>query len=212
LTRGTTTTPSYPGTTATTATNPAALATSNGTMFGFDLQRTHFNPNEHTLTPANVTGLVPDWTATTRGFVDSSPTVANGMVYVGSDDHQFYAFDAATGKLLWKGGPARNVVRSSPTVANGVVYVGSDDGKMYAFNASGCSKGQCQPLWTYQTGSLIFSSPAVADGVLYFGSTDHHLYAFHLSQGLNPLKGISLRTVGSLIPGCCKFHLTRLSV
>jgi len=72
-------------------------------------------------------------------------------------------------------------VRSSPTVANGVVYVGSDDGKMYAFNAAGCGSGQCQPLWTYQTGGLIFSSSAVADGVLYFGSTDHHLYAFHLN-------------------------------
>ena len=37
------------------------------------------------------------WTATTGGAVDSSPAVANGVVYVGSDDDKVYALNATTG-------------------------------------------------------------------------------------------------------------------
>jgi outer membrane protein assembly factor BamB len=35
------------------------------------------------------------WSYTTGGFVPSSPTVANGEVYVGSGDGKLYAFDLA---------------------------------------------------------------------------------------------------------------------
>ena len=56
---------------------------------------------------------------------DSSPAVANGVVYVGSVDGNVYALNASTGAKLWS---YRNWRRrdSSPAVANGVVYVGSD--------------------------------------------------------------------------------------
>ena len=55
--------------------------------------------------------------------------MANGVVYVGSNDFKVYALNAATGAKLWSyttGG----LVYSSPAVANGVVYVGSDDGNV----------------------------------------------------------------------------------
>jgi len=53
------------------------------------------------------------------GLVNSSPVMANGVVYVGSYDGNVYALNARTGALLWKyttGG----AVESSPAVANGV--------------------------------------------------------------------------------------------
>jgi outer membrane protein assembly factor BamB len=84
----------------------------------------------------------PLWTAATGGAVDSAPSVANGVVYVGSDDTYLYAFDAngqtgcstmtKTCAPLWKA-KTGGEVNSSPTIANGFVYVGSDDGTLYAF-------------------------------------------------------------------------------
>ena len=86
----------------------------------------------------------------------------NGVVYVGSNDNNLYAFNASgqtgcsgvpkTCQPLWTActmGP----VKSSPAVANGVVYVGSEDDNLYALNTSGqtgCSgvPKRCQPLWT----------------------------------------------------------------
>jgi len=51
-----------------------------------------YNPYENVLTSSNVTALTRDWRYTTRGYVFSSPAVANGMVYIGSDDFNVYAF------------------------------------------------------------------------------------------------------------------------
>jgi outer membrane protein assembly factor BamB len=63
---------------------------------------------------------------------NSSPAVANGIIYVGMDDHYVYALNAKTGAKLWSYLTGNNV-DSSPAVSNGVVYVGSKDGKVYAF-------------------------------------------------------------------------------
>jgi eukaryotic-like serine/threonine-protein kinase len=37
------------------------------------------------------------WSFTTGNFVESSPAVANGVVYIGSGDRNVYAFDLAGG-------------------------------------------------------------------------------------------------------------------
>src|SRR5262249_56700161 len=116
-------------------------------------------------------------------FGDSSPSVANGEVYVTSDSFTLYAFDAAgvtncsgtptTCAPLWTSA-AQNVY-SGPAVANGVVYVGSADG-LDAFDAAGvdgCSgtPKRCSPLWSGTTGGLPSPDyPAVANGLVYVGS------------------------------------------
>jgi outer membrane protein assembly factor BamB len=76
------------------------------------------------------------WSFTTGGFVNSSPAVANGVLYAGSNDSNLYAVNAATGAQLWRF-TTGNAVEASPVVANGVVYAGSDDGNLYAFDLAG---------------------------------------------------------------------------
>ena len=106
-------------------------ANSNNAMFGIDLQRTRFNQSERILNITNVSHLVPYWSASTAAYINSSPAVANGVVYVGSEDFYVYALDAKTGAKLWS---YATCYVSSPTVANGVVYVGSSDSNVYAFS------------------------------------------------------------------------------
>ena len=84
--------------------------------------------------------------------------MADGIVYVGSNDRNVYALEAATGKLVWKYATGDPVV-SSPAVADGIVYIGSEDGKVYAL---GAATGKL--VWKYATGGQVWSSPAVADG------------------------------------------------
>ena len=76
----------------------------------------------------------------------SCPAVANGVVYIGSEDYNVYALNAATGSKIWSYRTSSQV-ESSPAVANGIVYVGSDDDNVYALNAT---KGTT--IWTYGTG------------------------------------------------------------
>lgn len=85
--------------------------------------------------------------------------VANGVVYVGSDDGNVYALNATTGAELWSFDTGGTV--SSPAVADGTVYVGSGNGEVYALDAA--TGGE---LWSYDTSSGACkagaSSPAVA--------------------------------------------------
>ena len=150
----------------------------NWAEFGDVAQHTGVNPYENVLNPSNVTDLDLDWSAPTGAGIDSSSAVANGVVYVGSEDHNLYAFNAQTGAEVWSA-PTSFYIDSSPAVANGVVYVGSTDSNLYAFNAQTGAQ-----LWKAPTGSYIStSSPAVANGVVYVGSTDSNLYAFNAQTG-----------------------------
>jgi outer membrane protein assembly factor BamB len=167
-----------------------------------------WNPYETVLNVNNVGRLQLKWSYATGNAI-AAPAVANGVVYVGSD--QLYALNASTGALLWSyaigvgGAPAvangvvyvcsGNVYALnastgallwkvgscvfSPAVANGVVYVGSPDGNVYALDAKTGTK-----LWSFPTGGFVYScSPAVANGVVYVGSQDGNLYAIDATTG-----------------------------
>jgi outer membrane protein assembly factor BamB len=124
-------------------------------------------------------GDSPLWTAATDHSAYQeygSPSVARGIVCVGSVDGRLYAFNAKTGKRLWSAATG-DTITSSPAIADGVVYVGSWDHKLYAFDArSG------QRPWSAATGSAIASSPAVAHGFVYVDSEDDNLYAYSLTR------------------------------
>ena len=141
------------------------------------------------------------WKFKTRGLVVSSPAVVNGMLFVGSADHNLYAIDIATGTQKWifKTGSG---VASSPAVSSGIVYFTSYDGNFYAVDAA---TGQLR--WKFQTvgehrytathlhGSqpaaeampdpfdVYLSSPLVAQGAVFFGSGDGNVYSLHASDG-----------------------------
>jgi len=63
------------------------------------------------------------WRFPTGDGVYSSPAVADGTVYVGSEDKNLYAIDAVTGKEKWRF-PTGDRVYSSPAVANGIAMSG----------------------------------------------------------------------------------------
>ena len=86
----------------------------------------------------------------------SSAAVVDGTVYVGSDDTNLYAIDAATGAVRWQT-PLGGEVLSSPAVSDGVVFVGSFDGNLYALDAA---TGAVR--WQAPLGGQVWSSPAVA--------------------------------------------------
>lgn len=104
--------------------------------------------------------------------------VAHGMVYAGGQDVDgtapVYAYDAATGDLVWRTNTIAKVT-ATPAVWNETVYVGSD--LFYALDAR---TGRVR--WTADAGG-VDSSAAVANGVVYVGSTDDNVYAFDAETG-----------------------------
>ncbi|MEV0372015.1 PQQ-binding-like beta-propeller repeat protein [Streptomyces sp. NPDC050636] len=115
------------------------------------------------------------WQYSTHGSVISSPTVADGVVYVGSTDNNLYAIDAVTGEHRWRY-TIKEPVYSSPTVADGVVYFSGEVNNLYAIDAA---TGKYR--WHYE--GDIDSSPTVADGMVYFGSNNANLYGIDAATG-----------------------------
>src|SRR5215472_16146940 len=94
----------------------------------------------------------------------SSPTFSNGIVYIGGQDNNLYAYDAESGSKIWSA-PTGDSISSSPAVANGIVYVGSFDKSVYAFDAATGA-----PKWKVGTSDSVLSSPTVSNGIVYVGS------------------------------------------
>ena len=134
-------------------------------------------------------------------MVIGSPGLSGGLVYVGSDDGNFYAIDAQSGAQRWKF-EVKSRVPSTPAIAGGVVYFTAYDGIAYALDAaSGAVK------WKFPTGGerrisgkhlhgtqpvaetmpdpfdCYLSSPTVWNGAVYFGSGDGNVYALDAASG-----------------------------
>jgi len=85
------------------------------------------------------------------------PAVANGVVYVGSDDDNVYAFPASCStpcSPLWTGTDRRPVDSVARGGANVVVYVGSGDGKLYAYSLAWSRAGRPFPYGSIPNYSL----------------------------------------------------------
>jgi outer membrane protein assembly factor BamB len=116
------------------------------------------------------------WRFETGGWVESTPALADGVVYFGSGDSHVYAVDARTGQENWRFERV-GTVREGLAVGDGVVYAGGGDGRLSAIDSQ-----TGQELWNFDAGHA-FTTPAIVDGMIYFGSDDFHLYALEGQTG-----------------------------
>lgn len=127
------------------------------------------------------------WDYLTRGAVLGTPTVANGTVYVGSQDGSLYALDATTGALRWRFDGTLGF-RAAPLVHDSVVYAPSQDGYVYALDVrAGAMFWRAfvglNPVTDIVGASTLRDPVAVFRNVL-FATNDDSLYAFDLRRGV----------------------------
>lgn len=144
-----------------------------------------------TVVALNARSLSVEWRSTIGRRILSTPTVANGVVYVGTaggsesnhnrsatrTERTVYAMSASTGRVRWRavGGP---IVRSSPAVVNGTVYVVNDFGDVRAIDA--VTGGE---LWNASIGGHVRSSIAFANGTVFISGLGGTVYAFTADDG-----------------------------
>jgi outer membrane protein assembly factor BamB len=106
----------------------------------------------------------------------SSPTVVDGVVYIGGD-YGVFAINAYYGTQIWNN-PAPFGVISAPAISNGVVYACSFVDGVYALRAS-----DGQQIWRYSAVGEIGRSPTVGGNMVYFGSDDGYVYGLNATSG-----------------------------
>lgn len=110
------------------------------------------------------------WVQRMVGVNVSMPTIADGKVFVNSQDPGFglWAFDAVTGAFLWRREAPPEEPESTVTVANGVVYDINDDGTLMMFNTTtGAFLGSIADPHGHPFSSLFGDQPAVVNGTVY---------------------------------------------
>ncbi len=117
------------------------------------------------------------WTYITGSNVQSSPTIVEDRVYIGSNDKKIYCLNAENGALIWQNQTGGNIM-SSPAVVDNNIYIGSNDGRVYCFDAD---NGEEQ--WNKKIGGLVPSSPTIANGRLYVGSSWDKIYCLDTLDG-----------------------------
>ncbi len=135
------------------------------------------------------------WSQEIGGPLWAPITHHDGMLYFGSDDGTFRAFDIEAREVAWSFRTSGRI-RSGATVIQDHVVFASDDGFLYALELDTGTK-----YWSFPLGSAGLervlpaptppysydykhSSPMYHAGIIYVGSADGTLYAVHYDIGL----------------------------
>jgi len=173
----------------------------NWTSPGGDAGKTHYS----TLTDMNPTnvgklGLAWEVNLGTNRVLEATPVVIDGVMYTSGVAGRAYAFDAATGKELWRFEPevdmqvnrtvCCDMANRGVAVARGKVYVATLDAQLYALDAK-----TGKVLWKADTvddktrGVNSTGAPEVAGNVVVIGNggaeydTRGYVSAFDLDSG-----------------------------
>ena len=130
------------------------------------------------------------WRFPTGGKVRSTPAVAEGKAFFGSEDGNLYAVSLKEGKEVWRFKAGADI-SCSPAVARGLVVFLSRDGVLHALHLK-----DGHEAWRLTTGpdapprkgdylgwDYWLSSPTVEDGTVYVGGGDGKVYAVSVADG-----------------------------
>lgn len=144
-------------------------------------------------------GMVVAWDAATGRVAwqtdlaptESSPLVANGLVYVGAWDGGMYALDARTGAIRWRTDLGSQITSSASWVdeassgSTPAVVIGTNDGSLVSLDAAtGAIRWRARSNERLGSGrEYFYATPTVAYGRVYIGNTDGWMYAFGARTG-----------------------------
>jgi len=178
-----------------------AQAGDNWTNPGGDAGKTHYSTLAD-MTPANIGSLGLAWEVNlgTNRVLEATPVVIDGVMYTSGVAGRAYAFEAATGKELWRFEPDVNMqvnrtvccdmANRGVAVARGKVYVATLDAQLYALDTK-----TGKVLWKADTvddrtrGVNSTGAPEVAGNVVVIGNggaeydTRGYVSAFDLDSG-----------------------------
>lgn len=116
----------------------------------------------------------------TSSVIYANPVVDNGVVYVATYTGKIYAYNTATGNLLWKY-PAEGYVKGiigDFIVDNGIIYFAAVGGAVTALNAETQTV-----IWQYDTKDTLWASPCLDGDTLFVASYDKKLFAIDIHSG-----------------------------
>jgi len=152
-------------------------------LSGNDASNSRSQPLETRIGAANVSGLAPRWTFITGGDVSTTPTVADGIVYVPDWAGNLYAIGATDGHQVWSRkiseytGQAGSISRVSPAVYRDLLILGDNVAQRVrehnGANIMAVDRATGALRWITRVdphpAAIITGQPAVQGDVVYIG-------------------------------------------
>jgi outer membrane protein assembly factor BamB len=109
------------------------------------------------------------WSKTARGPYMPTPLVYGGILYSLNNDGIFDAYEAETGKEIYRKrlDPVGSGFSASPIAADGRLYLSNEDGEMLVVAAG----REFRLVSTNPMGELLMATPALSNGVMYVRSS-----------------------------------------
>lgn len=126
------------------------------------------------------------WTYPATDWIWGAPTIADGVVYFGDLNGNFFALDAENGRLLWQK-QVTGPIQTRPVVADGVVYIVSqgnaetERGQITAFSTDGGAQ-----VWQQEAPAEVYTTPVLVGNFLVVAlhkSRDNLLVGFNRENG-----------------------------
>ena len=133
------------------------------------------------INTGNVSGLVPAWTMSYGGEKqrgqESQPLVHNGKLFVTASYSRLFAFDAKTGKKLWKYEhrlpdgimPCCDVVNRGAALYDNLVIFGTLDAQLLAFDVDTGKRVWRSKVDEYSAGYSMSAAPIIVKGMVISG-------------------------------------------
>ena len=141
------------------------------------------------LRAADSVRLTSLWSRQNANIPFSDPVADGDRIFVGSEDHSFYALDATTGAEVWHHATGGKI-HGRPLVTDSHVYFESDDRKLYKL-----TRDSGQLVWSFtipgaapvRDPNIYFhfttSTPVLRDGRILLGSGNRHFYCLDDRDG-----------------------------
>jgi outer membrane protein assembly factor BamB len=123
------------------------------------------------------------WSFQTGGWISPASTIADGRVYLSSQDKHIYCLNLETGELIWKQ-KTHSWLASRAAVHDGVVYLPHHGGKLYQFKAeTGELIRTFEPPDEADRKGLVYTFPIITEKTAYFPSGCGVFFAVNIETG-----------------------------
>jgi eukaryotic-like serine/threonine-protein kinase len=154
---------------------PARATASTETAMPAQWTKFRLNPQNN---PVIELAGAPSWTVETHGAISASPSVVDGVLYLGNNAGSFYAIDVTSGRVRWTY-HVTNPIMSDPLVYAGVVIVGEGNANSTTYVPRrevqvgngpsaliGLDVTTGKPRWRVPMSGSAMPTPTIVNGVL----------------------------------------------
>jgi outer membrane protein assembly factor BamB len=123
------------------------------------------------------------------GYLETSPILYEGFIYVGSLQGKMYKIDKSSGNTLWSFNSG-SAIHSTCAISNNKLIFGTDGGSIFCLDTDNGSL-----LWQNNLSNSILAAPLILHGRVFFGGYDSTYYCLSIDSG----SGLWKQNIGTKI-------------